>query len=194
MGFLFFSSMVVVKMVVMLLLLASNRAEEPMVATTESYSEAPDVAHRLDALMLACGQLCNTSMPVQFSFCNPTPSNMCLQDISIPYSSWEPLQKETNCKSLWTSPHFIAKRPEHLPAPERVPPSMLSAFSYNGRVQVRYGGFFSKWPNVAGQNMPVWHKDLVDEWITDCSKGWIEGSYGFVEGIYEALYFYVQHL
>jgi hypothetical protein len=71
---------------------------------------------------------------------------------------------------------------------------MLSAFSYNGRVQVRYGGFFSKWPNVAGQNMPVWHKDLVDEWISDCSKGWIEGSYGFVEGMYEVLYFYVQHL
>ena len=54
---------------------------------------------------------------------------------------------------------------------------------------VHVGGLFWLWPNVKGQNMPLWPASLVDEWIADCRHGWIHGSYGYAESqlAYQAL-------
>jgi len=82
---------------------------------------------------------------------------------------------------LSARPRKATLRAATLPAPARVPDEMQEAFSYRGLVPVRYGGMFFKWPNVEGQNTPVWHRELVEEWKEDCRRGWIHGSYGFSE-------------
>ena len=48
----------------------------------------------------------------------------------LQWGQWDPLQKQANCPGLIHSPHILAKRPPHIPAPERIPPALLDAYSY----------------------------------------------------------------
>ena len=43
------------------------------------------------------------------------------------------------------------------------------------------GDQFWEWPNVKGQNVPLWPLSMVNEWVADCRREWIEGSYGYTE-------------
>ena len=45
-------------------------------------------------VMCACLPHVRFQVPAKLLFCDPTPENMCLQDLVLPFSQWEPLRKQ----------------------------------------------------------------------------------------------------
>ena len=64
-------------------LLAGALANDSDAEVASFFSDEVET-RRLEALRAACGELCNTSAPVRFYFCDPTPEHPCLQDVGTP--------------------------------------------------------------------------------------------------------------
>ena len=98
-----------------------------------------------------------------------------------PSAYFPEIRKRVNCPALLRNSAIDGGRPAG--PPPSIPSEMMMFFTYGGRVPiVPYGGgmldnhYFGK-----TAEMPVWRKDLVEDWKLKCANGNLEGTYGLDE-------------
>ena len=125
---------------------------------------------RLERIKSGCFDICNTSITGHTSLYFPA------------------ITKHVNCSLLIQNTAIDESRPAGIP-PD-IPMEMMPLFSYDGRVELgRYDGLFGRAllnDHYLGINasMPIWKKDLVNEWKSQCASGTLEGNYGRNETAY----------
>ena len=91
------------------------------------------------------------------------------------------IHKDVDCQALWENATIDAERPTALP-PSEIPPSMLDAFTYGGRVPVRPWSELLNNQYLGGDALEnVWTEQKIDQWAQQCGDGTLPGNYGQAE-------------
>lgn len=131
--------------------------EKPRLACLTNVS---GVVQRMNEVRRGCSEICNNdlkgSQSVFFDF----------------------IEKQVDCRGLWMN-EAIDKAMEEPTPPSWIPEEMVGAFTYGGRVPVR------PWPEVLNNRylgksayQSVWSRELVDDWVSQCRSGTLNGNYG----------------
>lgn len=117
----------------------------------------------LEAVLEDCGDVCN------------------IEQIGEPSLFFNHIKKKVNCDALMTNAAIDAVMKEPEP-PKSIPGEMLDAFTYGGKIPVKY------WlPNEQIFNQrylskealtPTWEKTMIDDWAKQCSRRELHGTYG----------------
>ncbi len=88
------------------------------------------------------------------------------------------IEKKVDCHGLWMNEAIDKVMEEPMP-PSWIPEEMVGAFTYGGRVPIR------PWHELLNQRylgksafQSVWSREHIDNWVSQCRAGTLEGNYG----------------
>ena len=88
-----------------------------------------------------------------------------------------------NCKAIFSDEVFVVHGHGEESAPKNIPKEYHRDYTLNGRIPVK-DFYFDQMYLTKTAAMPVWKRELVDEWIGLATAGQLAGTYGTGETIH----------
>jgi hypothetical protein len=117
---------------------------------------------RLAQLLEGCGEVCDVDIHGQ------------------PSLFFEHIEKKVDCEGLLTNQAIDAAMSEPDP-PVQIPPDMLDAFTYHGKIPVKMylpKGVLNQRYLAKNALSPTWGKAMIDDWAAQCARKSLPGTYG----------------
>lgn len=127
---------------------------------------------RREALLVGCGQLCDTSIA-------GTPSKW-----------FNFVAKKFDCRALWSNVDIDSSATDaQWPPPDMPPPEMLADFSHGGRITINRAGHMKNRYSGTNALSPVWKKEDIEKYLDQARAGTLIGTYdvGVVKDVQAAL-------
>lgn len=120
-----------------------------------------DTFTKLDLIKQYCGELCDTSRK------------------GTPGPFFDHINANINCKGLFMNDYYDQSH-GLLHAPKVIPEDLLDDFTMGNRTPVRYTYFDQQYLGKDAL-VPVWSRELIENWISLAKQGMLIGNYGIDE-------------
>lgn len=134
---------------------------------TTVYDRVYDNRTHTEKVLEGCGEICETSK-------DGTPSKF-----------FNFIEKKVDCHALMSNEAIDAAMVEDEP-PQSIPTELLPAFTYDGRVQVKFDRIYNQRYLAKTALTSRWDQALINEWQEQCRQRTLKGSYG-LQGTIEVL-------